>query len=103
MGGDDEAPKERPETTGGAASRPFGRGCALAVRRRRQAFARPLAGPPKTLPVLSAPGWILMSLLKLAQSSKLKHKKQWEDPARLDFGFSTGAARNTPFFMLLLS
>ena len=28
-----------------------------ARRRRRQAFARPLVGPPNTLLVLSAPGW----------------------------------------------
>ena len=41
-----------------------------AARRRRQAFARPLVGPPNTLPVLSAPGWILMSLLNLAHSSQ---------------------------------
>ena len=34
------------------------------------AFARPLVGPPSTLPVLSAPGWTLMSLLKLAHSSR---------------------------------
>ena len=40
-------------------------------RRRRQASARPLVGPPNTLPVLSAPGWILMSLLNLAQSFEL--------------------------------
>ena len=55
--------------------RSFGRGCALAARRRRQAFARPLAGPPKTLPVLSAPGWILMFLLKLAHSSQHSQTK----------------------------
>ena len=36
---------------------PPGAGVAFAARRRRQAFARPLVGPPNTLPVLSAPGW----------------------------------------------
>ena len=66
-GGDGEAPKEGQETTGGAASRPFGRGCALAARRRRQAFARPLVGPPRTLLFSRL---VDLSLLNLAQSSK---------------------------------
>ena len=71
--GDDEAPEEKLDAMGEtkkATNLPLGRGFAFAARRRRQAFARPLVGPPNTLPVLSAPGWILMSLSKLAHSSQ---------------------------------
>ena len=37
----------------------------------RQAFARPLVGPPPILSALRAPDWTLMSILNLAHSRKL--------------------------------
>ena len=49
-GNDDEAPEEKLVAMGEtkeASSPPPGRGFAFAARRRRQAFARPLVGPPQ--------------------------------------------------------
>ena len=59
MVGDDEAPEEKLVAMGEtkeASSPPLGRDFAFTVRRRRQAAARPLVGPPDPGYGISVPG-----------------------------------------------
>ena len=91
MGGDDEGPKKKVEEMGRTKEvrcQPPGAGVAFAARRRRQAFARPLVGPPRTLCV-ECPRLVDFSLLNPAQSSKLKAPPLERRFRKLDRGETT--------------